>query len=779
MPSLNSEDWIVREESFTPAELSAQETLLTVGNGYQGTRASLEEGYAGELSGTYLAGVYDDHDCIVIDQVNVPSWLPFEVRVEGIRIDGNNCNIVEHSRMLDLRTGLLHRNTLFEDKAGRRTRIKTVRLCSMADQHLCGTRLEITPENHSSKITVSGGIDGDRYNLEAMPAYQNKRDFPLEVKWEKWAKSLHLDPLTSEAHVEHCYYECKTIATQIKIGMASTVSAPSKASFSGGECDHRSATQTYQIEAKEGESYTFDKLVAIVTSRDGKGEDLRKFASDLVQAAKAKGYDQCAAESAEAWAQKWDDCDCVVMGDAQATLALRFNIYHLLIAANPNDPRANVGAKSMSGEGYRGHVFWDTEVFLLPFYIYTQPETAKALVLYRYNTLPGAIRNAKENGFSGAQFAWESADTGVETTPKWTHDGLNRIWTGEEEIHITACVAYGVMTYVTATGDWEFMRDYGAEILYQTSRFWISRLEHNQEADRYELTRVIGPDEFHEHINNNTFTNRMAQWHLDKAAEVFARLEEDSNFDHGALTGKLGLGQAEVSNWSSVASKIYIPADPEKNLVEQFEGYFELEDLPITQWDENHMPLYPEGQDHFSLNGTMLLKQPDVIMLMYMLPDEFSAAAKKANFEFYEKRTMHKSSLSPAIHAIMGIETGDHSSAQRYFERSAYVDLANNQGNTADGIHIASAGGSWQAAVCGFGGFRVRHGQMSFDPWLPDSWQELSFALRWKGSKLKVWIGHDTCRFLLDGGPDNCETISLGEQQLQLVGGTELSVPIS
>ncbi len=773
MPPLSSEDWLVREQGFAIGEIGTYETLFTVGNGYQGTRGSFEEGLAGDLSGTYLAGVYDDHDANVIDQVNIQSWLPFSVRVDGTRVDGNSCKIIEHARVLDLRTGLLHRDTVFEDKAGRQTRIKTVRLASMANQHLCGVKAEITALNHSSRIQVTAGIDGNRHNLESLPAYDPPRDFPREVRWEKWAKSLHLEALDAEANADYCYNEARTINTDIKIGVASCVSAPATAKFDRAQIDYREVAQVWSVDAQQGESYVFDKLLAIVTTRDGKGDDIKSAAISMAKDAAAKGFDQCAGESAKAWAQKWDDCDCVVTGDDAATSALRFNTYHLLIAANPNDPRANVGAKSMSGEGYRGHVFWDTEVFLLPFYIYTQPETAKALVLYRYNTLPGAIRNAQGNGFEGAQYAWESADTGVETTPKWTPDGVNRIWTGEEEIHITACVAYGVMTYVTATDDWDFMRDYGAEMLYQTSRFWVSRLEHNADADRYELNRVIGPDEFHEHIDNNTFTNRMAQWHLDKAAEIYAQLEAETDFDHAALKQRLGVDDAEVAEWSRIASKIYIPMDREKNLIEQFEGYFGLEDIPITEWDENHMPVYPEGHDHFSLNGTMLLKQPDVVMLIYMLPDEFSAEAKKANFEFYEQRTMHKSSLSPAIHAIMGIETGDYSSAHRYFERSAFVDLRNNQGNTVDGIHIASAGGTWQSAVCGFGGFRVRHGEMTFNPWLPDEWSELSFSLQWRGSKLKVTIGHDNGRFELEAPADFSETILVGNTRVTLTGGVE------
>jgi kojibiose phosphorylase len=774
---LSSADWLVTEAGLELENINYFESVFTIGNGYQGTRGSLEEGLAGELSGTYLAGVYDHHDSNVIDLVNAPSWLPVTIRVGGHRLDAQNCRVIEHSRTLDLYTGLLHRSTLFEDKAGRRTRLRSTRLCSFADQHICGQRLEITAENHDSDVSVESRIDGNRYNLECLPAYKDAREIHREVKWEKWAKSRHLETQLTDAKPDGAYLQTNTIDTGVTIGVASMLAC----SDSGIDCtalvDYKSAGQVASFKAHSGASYAFENLSAIYTSRDLHGADIRQACSATLSDATSKGFDKCAEESAAVWAKKWDDCDCTITGDVEATRAVRFNIYHLLITANENDPRANIGAKSLSGEGYRGHVFWDTEVFLLPFYIYTQPSAARALILYRYNTLDGAIRNAKGNGFSGAQYPWESADSGVETTPKWTHDGVHRIWTGEEEIHITACVAYGVMTYLTATDDWEFMRDYGAEMLYQTSRFWISLLEYKEEKDRFELTKVIGPDEFHEHIDNNTFTNRLAQWHLDKAVEIFVHLDSEQTTGHDALVAKLGISKKEVAEWSETAAKIYIPADPERNLVEQFEGYFDLEDLPITKWDENHMPLYPEGRDHFTLNDAMILKQPDVIMLMYMLPDEFSDAAKKANYEFYEKRTMHKSSLSPAIHAIMGIEVGDHSTAHRYFERSAYVDLVNNQGNTEDGIHIASAGGTWQSVVCGFGGFRVRQGQMTFKPWLPAQWEDIRFTIQWRGKRLHVTIGQSEFGFLLEGNEEDVETIQLFDKQVTLVGGrtTEIS----
>jgi kojibiose phosphorylase len=772
-PALSSRDWLIEETEFDFAEANFKETIFTVGNGYQGTRGSLEEGHKGELSGTYLAGVFDNHDSTVIDLVNAPTWLPLKVRIDGELLNTQTCRVLSHRRVLDLQTGFLHRDTLFADSQGRRTRITSVRFASFANQHICGIRLTVTPENHSSTITVESALDAERYNLDRLPAWETTPEFHHEVKWEKWAKSRHMKVTRASVDEDLAYIEALTLDTGISIGMAAALDVPAGGRFHCAERNYESVSQTASVEASLGQSYTFGKLVAIFTSRDLNGVELAGKCKAELEAARAKGFDACLRASASAWRGKWDDCDCVVTGDVEATRALRFNIYHLLIAANENDPRANIGAKSMTGEGYKGHVFWDTEIFLLPFFIFTQPLAARALLEYRYHTLPGAIENARQNGFRGAQFAWESADSGLETTPKWTADGANRIWTGEEEIHVTACVAYGILSYVAATGDQSFLRDFGAEVLYQTSRFWTSRLEWNEDETRFELSRVIGPDEFHEHVDNNTFTNRMAKWHLEQAARVFEELGAAGSTEHKDLLARLELTADEVAGWSEVAGKIYVPFDPTRNLIEQFEGYFQLADIPITEWDEKHMPCYPEGHDHFSLNGSMLLKQPDVIMLNYLLPDEFSDEVKAANYAFYEKRTMHKSSLSPAIHSIMGIEVGDISSAHRYFERSAFVDLINNQGNTQDGMHIASAGGTWQALVSGFGGFRVKHGKMTFKPWLPKHWQDIRFALKWQGNKIAVAISHDACRFRLSAPAGATEVIEVFGRPVTLNAGQE------
>jgi kojibiose phosphorylase len=773
---LNSDEWLLTESGFDPNRANIQEALLAVGNGYQCVRASFEEGHEGELSGTYLAGVYDTFDAPVIDLVNAPSWLPMVVRVDGERLDVHTCDIVGHERQLDLRQGVLYRRTVFRDSVGRDTQVETLRFCSLADRHLAGLRLRITPLDHSTRLSVTSGLDGRRRNLDRLPVYDKDYVFHPETKWEKWAKSLHLETIRTGREGDHIALDARTIHSGVILSLRASHD------LQGTLVDRRTlrsrdrVDEAFELDGREGESVTIDKLVVTYSSRDAAVSEIGLMATAGLAGHRRNGLHTALGANQQAWLNKWTACDCVIDGDPALTRAARFNIYQLLIAGNDNESKASIGANSMTGERYRGHVFWDTEIFMLPFYIYTQPSTAKALLLYRYHTLAGAIENARSNGFKGARYAWESADSGAETAPKWTTDGQQRFWTGEEEIHVSAAVAYGVLTYVAATGDDEFLRDYGAEILLQTSRFWASRLEWNSAADRYELTRVMGPDEFHEHVDNNAFTNRMVQWHLHKTVEALESLRASYPDELADLCDRFGATWVEVQSWREIADRIYIPYGADGTLIEQFQGYFERADVPITNRDENGMPIYPAGLDHYTCNGTMLLKQPDVVMLLHVLSDEFTSEVKRENYEFYEKRTMHKSSLSPAIHAIFGLRVGHFEKALQYLERSAFVDLRNNQGNTEEGVHIASAAGTWQALVFGFGGFAVKNQEMSFQPWLPADWSGLRFKLQWQGREVAVALRHGAMSLLLRGRDERDEPVTVHGQTYRLRPGAPLEI---
>lgn len=744
---LSDKSWLVEEHDFEVKKLNALETIFTVGNGYLGTRGNLEEGNASGWRGTYINGVFDHHQSFVVDLINAPDWTCINVRVNGEKLSLETSEVISHYRALDMKNGFLYRETKFKDSKGRVTNYESIRYANMSNIHNMEMSFRITPENYDGTIAIESAIDATTYNLDVEPALKEKKTFDSDIKWNKWARSIHTDHVETSAIESGIYLEVKTKERAHSIGYASALRLLNDFFSISQRMDFKYASEEIQVAVKKGVPVELVKSVVIYTSRDQMDRAVKQNCSadiaKIISTTPEKNYELHVKE----WQNKWQDCSVVIKGDAKAEHAMKFNIYHLLITANPADPYANIGAKSLSGEGYKGHVFWDTEIFLLPFYALTQPETARSLMMYRFNTKEGARDYAKAGDYKGIRYPWESADTGHEVTPPWTSDGKIRIWTAEREQHITAAVVFGMVYYHTVSGDDQFMIDFGAEVLFETARFWESRLEYNKEADRYELTEVEGPDEFHELVNNSVYTNALTKWSLEQTVNNYKWLEETHPEKLKSISKSIQLEEHEIIRWAELAKKIYIPFDEQKQLVEQFENYFELEDIPITEWTENGMPKYPAGYHHDNCQETMLLKQPDVLMLMYVLPDMFSDEVKRANYAFYEPKTMHTSSLSPSIHSIMGVETDHYEKALQYFERSLYVDLIDNQGNTNDGMHIASCGGSWQALVCGFGGLRVKEEKMTFKPWLPPKWEAIYFKLKWKGDDLKVTLNQKQISF--------------------------------
>jgi len=477
------------------------------------------------------------------------------------------------------------------------------------------------------------------------------------------------------------------------------------------------------------------RLVAV--DRDGP-------AHDALTRAEAQGAAELRARHRRAWRERWFDADVTVGGDDHAQRDLRFALYHLMIAGDPGSDRASIGARSLSGPGYRGHVFWDTEIFLLPFFIWTHPETARALLAYRHRTLPAARAKAARLGYEGALYAWESADTGEETTPEfvWLPDGTRlTILTGVQEHHIAADVAWAVLQYWQVTGDDAFVEEMGAEIVMDTARFWASRSTLGDDG-RHHVCVVIGPDEYHEGVDDNAYTNVMAWWNLRAADSLCDRFT--------SVATRLGVTADERQRWRTVADGLVDQFDPETGLYEQFEGFFGLEN--IRSVDLAPRPFTGEmvvGVDR--LRTTQVVKQADVLMLGVLLPDEVGPETQEVNYRYYEPRTSHGSSLSPAMHALVAARVGDLDDALGYFHLAGGVDLDNRMGNAADGVHIATMGGLWQAAVFGFGGVRADGDAVRVDPRLPPVWGSLAFPVRWRGTRIGVGLHDDVIELDLDG----------------------------
>jgi len=725
--------WTVVRKQYNPEENLVYETLFTLANGYISLRGR-EEFTNLTMKGTYIAGIFDKHLAQVTEIVNLPDPLGFKIYLDNEELNLDYTKLSKYERVLDMKSATL--NSLYEFNLNNKILlVESQRFVSRANVHRFGVRYKIIPVNFSGKIIIESCIDSSTFNGYLEPLNKIQHYHVIDVN--------DLKPGISTTVKTYDRGHVVTIATSL---IGTNISGENALMNRKYRIIGQNPQENYTVFVKEGEPVVIEKYGVIYTSRDNTRVDCNNIFSktvceldEFIKTSYQKEYELHIRHMDDIWKRM----DIVINGDEMAQLGIRFNLFHLYACAS-DDPRVSIGARGIHGEGYKGHVFWDTEIFMFPFFLYTLPEYAKNLLLYRYNTLDGARKNAQMNGYKGAQFPWESADDGLEATPKWGEDYLGnpvRIWTGEEEYHINSDIAVALVHYHSVTGDDEFMINYGVEMLFETGKFWASRLEYNEEKDRYEIRRVIGPDEFHEHVDNNVYTNYLAKWNMLKAVEYYDWIAKNSPTKYEKLKTLLGLTDNMVQNWKAMAEKIYIPRKDGEQLIEQFEGYFQLKEVEITEWDENGLPKWPKGLDLTKLNETKLIKQPDVVMLMLVLPEEFSYEEMKVNYEYYEKRTMHKSSLSPSMYSIMGIKVGDTHNAYKYFMKTLLVDLEDNQGNTNNGFHAASAGGAWQCVINGFGGMTLDSEKLlNFSPWLPDNWKSVNFKINYRCCLLDVLI---------------------------------------
>jgi len=481
--------------------------------------------------------------------------------------------------------------------------------------------------------------------------------------------------------------------------------------------------------------------VDVASQQDGL-ENLKKRSERGFRKVFRSSFNNLLKNHISAWSDLWDVAGVSIWGDPETEKNFRFNIYHMLIAAPKDEGVSSIGAKALTGEGYRGHVFWDTEIFLMPFYIYVLPDAARNMLLYRYKRLDKAREIAKAKGFKGAMFPWESAGLGEEETPAWAKDldgKVIRIHTGNMEHHITADIAYALYHYYNVTQDKEFLKYYGYEMMFETARFWASRVEYNKKRKKYEIKHVIGPDEFHNDVNNNAFTNMMAKWNMITAYKLFQKLKKKEPSVYKKLTGKISISNKEVKAWRDISLSITINMRKDR-IIEQFDGYFRKRQIKISNWDENYIPVISKKLTPREYGKTQLIKQADVIMLLYLLADIFRTKAKKKNYEYYIQRTLHKSSLSLPMYALIAVAVGDKNRAHRFFNNALHTDISNIHKNTREGIHAACIGGTWQVMIRGFAGVRVERGVLSITPSLPNTWRKILFSLYWRGTLLKLEV---------------------------------------
>ena len=719
--------WHITEESFDPKKLHSEETVYTIGNGYFGTRGTFEEGYFDATPATLLYGVFDDLGIGKEELANAPDWLPIQLFVNGERFRMNKGKLLAFSRTLDMQNGVLSRTVLWESPHGIRLKISSDRFASLADEYLGIIRYSVTAEEQPSgadeldlllRATINTAVGND--NL---------------MHWEPIDEGHDEDLIWLQSETNHS-------SVQLVQTLSFTTSHPE---FSREMFDSDIAPGiSFRGTLKAGETVTTEKIVVMYTTRDT--DDPHRAAvkhhhmvlSETQADAHGFLYDALLARNNEVWQDYWKTSDIIIEGDDKAQQAIRYNVYQLRISVRPHDDRYSVAAKGLTGFGYRGHIFHDTEIFMLPYYTYVHPGIARTLLLYRYRLLPAAREKAKESGYEGAQYPWESTLDGKEATPDAiVHPETKElipVLNGKIELHITASIAYAVHQYWYVTGDDEFMRDYGAEVLLSTAMFWGSRAEWHPEHKDYEITNVIGPDEWHEHVNNNAYTNYMARWNIQTALDVLQWLQLNAPDKARELIQKLHLTQELVDHWRDVVERMYIPMDKKSGLIEQFDGFFKLEPLDQSKY-KGRKASYQGILGMHEVQKYRIIKQADVLQLITLMDQKFDLKTKEVNWDYYYPITDHDygSSLTPALHVILACELGHLDIAYHLYMKGALVDLENLRRNTPEGIHDACCGAVWQGTVLGFAGLRLTDDGYTTHPTWPDGWTRLAFTFIHKG----------------------------------------------
>jgi trehalose/maltose hydrolase-like predicted phosphorylase len=728
--------WAILADGYDSLREASVESRFAISNGFLGVRGARSTTRGGRWvvpARTYVAGLFDTSGADQATQGLIPAadWLRVRILLPGGPLLHHPGDVVSHRMTLDMRRGTLRSEGRQLKAPDLGLRVHSCRFVSLSDRAI--------------------GLQLIRMEIE-----DGEIDVTLEASFEGTELGLITDWLGQDLGLWHTPHSGKHLAMATMAALQvddrdipPTAPGPLKSSWTW--------------KSRPGQVVCFQRIVAIVRG-DTKDRDPAKEARGKLNRAKDLGWLGVVEAHEAAWISRWRSSDVEVDGDAGAQLALRFALYHLNSAANPDDERVSIGARALTGDDYHGHVFWDTEIFLLPFYSLTWPQAARALLMYRFHTLEGARAKAAGMGWRGALYAWESADTGAEMTPEQVigpdHQVID-VLCGKQEQHISADVAYAVWQYWQVTEDDSFLLNAGAEILIETARFWSSRAL--PEADgRCHIRGVIGPDEYHEHIDDNAYTNVMARWNIHRALDVVALLRMRWPARWASLAARLDLKDGELQAWLHVADTMTTGLDPATGLFEQFNGYFALEDIDLAKYAGRTVPMdVVLGRER--TQKSQVVKQADVVALLGLLPAEFVGDTKSTNFRYYEPRCGHGSSLSPAMHGLVAARLGDTDMALRFFRQTASIDLVDTHAATDGGVHIAALGGLWMLAVFGFAGLSWSEDGLAIDPRLPKEWRSLKFRVQWHGRSLMVSI---------DTGKQTVEAImEAGEPMVLFVGG--------
>ncbi len=731
-------DWIIAETDFNTKYQGKCEALFCLGNGYLGIRSATEESYYGQVRNFFVAGTFNKSNPNEVTELpNAADTIGMDIYLDQELISLEKGRFSDYNRSLNLKTGELNRSFTWTNSAGKRFRLAFRRFVSFSDLHTFGTEVSITAVDCQAEILIKSGINGQVTNSGAQHFEEGEKRI-----YEK--EYLQMTQTTSESGIVFVHNTCHSFT-----GNGPLVT-------SRFEMKRRMVLMIFEGVVKEGETVEFQKISNVFTTRDKDTahldlEGLRRYSFEQLKKQSGKGYNALFEDSTSKWNDHWQTMDIEIDScNSFDQLAIRFAQYHLLALTPKHDTRYGIAAKGLSGEGYKGHSFWDTEIFILPFFTYTFPEIARSLLEYRYLTIKGARKKAQDNGYSGAMYPWESAwaEDG-EVTPVWGSADIvtgkaTKILSGFIEQHITSDVAYAVWQYYMVSGDEEFMKRYGYEILLDSGIFWSSRLEWNDVHKRYHINDVLGPDEYKEHVNNDAFTNHLARWCMENAIHYYDHIKQNDPLTFDKLNKRLNL-EVEIPEIIRKYEQVYLPVPNEDSVIPQDDSYLQKKVIDLSKYkNQDHVGSIFKDYNLDQVNEIQVTKQASVVMLLYLLEYKFDTTIKEANFNYYEPKTLHDSSLSLSTHSVLASDLDHPELAYHLFEKAARIDLGPDMKTSDQGIHAASLGGIWQIVVCGFGGVRMLDGKLRINPRLPREIRSITYPLTWNSNRLKVHVNGNT-----------------------------------
>jgi beta-phosphoglucomutase len=762
--------WCLRQSSWTPDTAARDETLFALANGSLGVRGGFEESTS-PTQGSFLSGVWERspihyHERHVgfarttDTRVPVAEATGIQLRLGDERVEPVCGEMLEFQRVLDFRAGTLSRTVRWRTAQGHTLQLEAERLLPFAQAGLLCIRMRVRSIDYRGPIAFDSSLIGSR---AAAPQGDDPRI----------GTDNYLSMRTTHASASEAQADLVQHTGESTIGVACVqrhlLHGLSFAGAVAGIIDEN-AHQTFAGVLQPGESVQLEKYVAYAWSEpreDATDQALLAKAEQLLDHAMQAGFDTLARDQASVCASFWKHAELGIEGDTSSEQALKFNLFHLFQSAG-RDGRSGIAAKGLTGEGYEGHVFWDSETFVLPVLVFIAPTLAKAGLLWRIRMLDGARRHAREmNHPRGALYPWRTLD-GDECSAHYP--------SGSAQYHINAAIAFALKLYVDATDDHGFLADGAAEMLFETARIWLQVGHFNGRRDgRFCINDVTGPDEYTALVDNNYYTNRMAQQHLRYAIQVAGELAEQSPQVWAALRDRLELSDDEIRSWSAAAEAMYLPYDERLGILAQDDTFLDKPRWDVVATPPEKFPLLL----HFhplTLYRYQVCKQADALLALVLAGDNFDRATKRRSFDYYAPITVHDSTLSASTFAVLAAEVGRADEALQFFQDGLRVDLDDLHANTSHGAHMAAMAGSWLALVWGFGGLRVGEGVLAFDPMLPAGWSKYRFSVVWKGRRVSVSVDASSAHYqLFDGEP---LTITHAGQSVELHSGQPQSMPL-